>query len=282
MANKIKRLAVLLGDQLQGNHPALLGASKDDTVVLMAEVASAATRVPYHKKKLVFLFSAMRHRAEALKKAGWSVDYVALDDPENTGSLGGELKRALKRFDPDEVVAQEPSSHAAEAVLKRALGARLDLRADNRFLSSRADFADWAEGRKQLVMEHFYRDMRRQTGVLMEGDDPAGGKWNFDSENRKPPKEGLDFPEPPRFEPDETTTAVRDLVEEKFPDQMGDADGFAFAVTGAQAETALDHFIENRLASFGDYQDAMLKGDAFLSHSLLGLYLNTGLLDPLE
>lgn len=251
----------------------------------MAEVAAEADYVPHHKKKLAFVFSAMRHAAEGWAKAGWQLDYIELDDPENSGSLFGEVERAVKRHKPDVLRVTAPGEYRLKEEIS-SWAKRLDLKVevleDSRFLCSTADFDRWAEGRKQLRMEYFYREMRRRTGLLMEGNQPAGGRWNFDAENRKPAKEDLFMPQPHRLRPDAVTAEVLDLVEKRFPDRFGRLRPFWFAVTRAQALTALERFIEEALPRFGDYQDAMLEGQPFLYHSVLSLYLNAGLLDPLE
>ncbi len=153
---------------------------------------------------------------------------------------------------------------------------------DDRFVATHAEFRAWAEGRKQLRMEYFYREMRRKTGLLMDGDQPEGGKWNYDAENRKPAKSDLFMPTPMRTDPDAITIDVLGLVTRRFDNHFGDLEPFWFGVTRAHAEAALDHFIEVALAKFGDYQDAMLEGEKFLYHSLLSLYINAGLLDPLD
>jgi deoxyribodipyrimidine photolyase-related protein len=157
----------------------------------------------------------------------------------------------------------------------------VDILADTRFLSSIGQFATWATGRKQLRMEYFYRDMRRKTGLLMDGDEPAGGQWNFDHDNRKPAKADLFMHEPAHFQQDQITREVVALVKERFSDHFGDADPFWFAVTRADAEAAFENFLQVGLAKFGDYQDAMVLGERFLYHSLVSIYLNCGLLDPL-
>jgi len=153
---------------------------------------------------------------------------------------------------------------------------------DDRFIASLDEFEAWAAGRKTLRMEYFYREMRRKTGLLMDGDQPVGGRWNYDHDNRKPAT-GNDFSDvaPPRFAPDATVEAVLSLVEERFSDNFGDLRPFWFATDHAQAEDALERFLANRLETFGDFQDAMLSDDRFLSHAVLGLYMNAGLLDPL-
>ena len=250
----------------------------------MAEVHEEATYVGHHKKKLAFVFSAMRHFAAKLESDGRTVDYVRLDADGNAGSIAGEIERAVERHDCGRVVATEPGEwrlHRTLEDLRDRLPVPLELVEDDQFICSKRDFAEWAEGRKQLRMEFFYRDMRRRTGLLMDGGKPEGGRWNFDSENRKPPKPGLSFHGPKRFSPDGLTQEVIDLVEQHFAENFGALEPFWFGVTRAQAEAAFDHFVETSLSSFGDYQDAMLRGERFLFHSVISLYINAGLLDPL-
>jgi deoxyribodipyrimidine photolyase-related protein len=153
---------------------------------------------------------------------------------------------------------------------------------DTRFVASKADFTTWADGRKQYRMEFFYREMRRKTGLMMDGDQPAGGQWNFDHDNRKAAKPDLLRPKPPRFPPDAVTQDVIALVRQRFPDHFGRIEPFGWATDRAGALQALDHFVTHALPDFGDYQDAMLEGDATLYHALISPYLNIGLLDPLE
>jgi deoxyribodipyrimidine photolyase-related protein len=153
---------------------------------------------------------------------------------------------------------------------------------DDRFICATDEFAAWAGGRKHLRMEYFYREMRRKTGLLMDGDRPVGGQWNFDQQNRKPAKTDLFMPQPRRCEPDAITRDVIALVARRFATHFGGIDNFWFGVTRADAEAALAHFIDTALPRFGDFQDAMLEGEAFLFHSVLSIYMNVGLLDPLD
>jgi deoxyribodipyrimidine photolyase-related protein len=279
-----RNLILLPGDQLSPNLSALKAADPSRDRVLIVEVEDEATYVRHHKKKIAFLFSAMRHFADGLRERGWDVDYVAIDDQDNAGSFTGELERAIGRLGPERIVVTEPGEwrvrQAMEGWSKR-FDLPVDILADDRFVCTADEFAEWAEGRKQLRMEYFYREMRRKTGLLMDGDQPEGGRWNFDAENRKAAKDGVNPPGPKRFEPDETTAQVLKLVGERFGDHLGDLEPFWFAVTADQAEEALDHFIDKALPSFGDYQDAMLSGEPFMFHSILSLYFNVGLLDPL-
>lgn len=278
------RLILILGDQLTTMISSLETADRDRDVVLMAEVMEEATYVRHHKKKITFLFSAMRHFAERLRALGWTVDYRRLDDPENTGSLTGEMARAVRHYQPAGIRVTEPGEWRLRVAIDNwsdDLSLPVEVLPDERFLASHRMFADWAAGRKQLRMEFFYREMRRKTGLLMEGDEPVGGKWNFDAENRKPASSDLFMPQPAGCAPDDITREVLELVAARFGDHFGDLEPFWFAVTEEQAEAALEAFVQQALPQFGDFQDAMLRDQRFLYHSVLSLYINAGLLDPL-
>lgn len=278
-------LIPIFADQLSLDLPPLTVSEIDESVILMCEVRDEAETVPHHRKKLVFLFSAMRHFADELSKQGWTVEYVKLTDKENTGGFEGEIERALSRHDIHTIRLCEPSEWS---VLKRVktwesrFERPVTIMPDTRFLASKEEFAEWAEGRMQLRMEYFYRDMRRKTNLLMDGDDPVGGQWNFDKENRKPAKDDLFMPKPFCVEPDVVTRDVMDMVAQEFPTRFGDLEYFFFAVTREDALKSLDWFVKEALENFGSYQDAMLADEPFLYHSLLSLYLNVGLLNPLE
>ncbi|MEW6576488.1 MAG: cryptochrome/photolyase family protein [Pseudomonadota bacterium] len=276
-------LILILGDQLTPELSSLQGVTPDETVVLMAEVVGEASYVRHHKKKIAFLFSAMRHFAEELRLAGWQVDYVQLNDAGNCGSLAGELLRAAERHGAAHIRVTEPGEWRVLQGLQ-ALDTALDIEIlpDDRFIASHAEFNSWAEGRKALRMEYFYREMRRKTGLLMDGEQPEGGQWNFDHDNRKAAERNLLMPQPLRFAPDAITREVIDLVEARFADHFGTLEPFWFATTRADAEAAFAHFLKTALPYFGDYQDAMLAGEKFLYHAVVSLYLNCGLLDPLE
>ncbi|MEM7327526.1 MAG: cryptochrome/photolyase family protein [Pseudomonadota bacterium] len=274
-----------MGDQLSDTLSSLQRGDREADRVLMVEVQEEATYVHHHKKKIAFLFSAMRHFSDQLKREGWQVDYVQLDDPENTGSFTGEVERAVQRLRPERVLVTEPSEWRVLESM-RAWPTRLDcpieILEDDRFIATHAEFQAWANGRKQLRMEYFYREMRRKTGLLMNGDQPEGGKWNYDAENRKRAKADLFMPIPERFAHDDITRGVLTLVRERFANHFGDLDPFWFGVTRPQAMSALDQFIATALHKFGDYQDAMLEGEKFLYHSILSVYINAGLLGALE
>lgn len=284
----MQQLVMVLGDQLSDRLSALRGLDPAETIVLMCEVAAEATCAPHHVKKLVFVLAAMRKHAARLRRLGFRVDYVTLDDPDNSQSLTGELARALARHGALPVRMTLPGEWRVLNAFQQFAGEReltLDWQQDDQFLCSREAFTRWAEGRKQLRMEHFYRHMRRQHGLLMEDAQPAGGRWNFDADNRKalpPPLARPQPAQPMRFQPDAETKALMELVETRFPDAFGDLHPFTFAVSVGDARRAFAHFLQSALPHFGDYQDAMSAADDFVYHAQIGQYLNVGLLDPLE
>lgn len=284
-AQRSGRLILLLGDQLSSEISSLRDANKDRDVLLMAEVAEEAAYVPHHKKKIAFLFSAMRHHTQRLRQDGWTVRYVRLDDKANAGNLPDQLSRELSNSDLSQVVMTEPGEYRLKKSLldwAKAQHIDLDMREDDRFVCSHAEFQTWAQGRKQLRMEYFYREMRRKTGLLMNGDAPEGGKWNYDAENRKPAKGDLFMPQPRQMARDAITEEVLQLVGTHFPNNFGALEPFWLAVTRQDALLALEHFVKTALPRFGDYQDAMLSDEPFLYHSVLSQYLNAGLLEPME
>jgi deoxyribodipyrimidine photolyase-related protein len=228
----------------------------------------------------------MRHFAQELNERNIKVIYTTLDDPENAGSFYGEVKKTIDRIKPQKIIVTQPGEYrvlkdmrAWESLLK----VPVEIRDDNRFLATIDEFKTWADGRKQPRMEFFYREMRKKHNVLMDGTEPVGGEWNYDSENRKsPPGGGLLIPSPCIIEPDEITSNVMNLVAKHFPDHFGDLEPFYFAVTRKDALKILDVFIKERLPYFGDYQDAMVQGEPWMYHSHMSFYLNCGLLKPLE
>ena len=269
----------VLGNQLWQQQAALARcqAQKSKTPVFLIESLQFARERPYHRQKLVLVWSAMRHFSETLKHAGWPVTYEIADDIEPA------LQRWVQHHGLDELKIMDPVDRPFMTWLQGLdLPCRLTIVENNHFLWSDADFKDWAKSRKSLLMESFYREGRKRFDVLMEGKAPVGGQWNYDKENRKPPKGKLDPPSPRWFEPDETTQAVIERVEQIDAPTFGEATPFRWAVTREQVLQVLDHFIDFRLATFGPYQDAIVTGEETLWHALLSPYLNLGLLQPLE
>ena len=281
----MKTLRLILGDQLSHDISSLKDCNKTEDIILMCEVWNEATYVKHHKKKIAFLFSAMRHFAKELKESGYKILYTKLEDEQNIGFFKSEIARALKQQKVEHIVVTHPGEYRVLEDIKgwaTNFKISVEIRTDDRFLCSPEEFALWAKGRKQLRMEYFYREMRKKYNVLMKDNEPMGGEWNYDSKNRKPPKDDLLIPEPYCNGIDEITREVMSLVTERFPDHFGDLEPFYFAVTRQQALQTLNLFIEQRLPNFGDYQDAMIEGEPWMYHSHISFYLNCGLLLPLE
>ncbi|ANN61373.1 deoxyribodipyrimidine photolyase [Mesorhizobium loti NZP2037] len=281
----VKTLVLILGDQLSHDISSLRGFDLESDVILMAEVEQETTYVRHHKQKIAFILSSMRHYADELRERNFLVDYSRLDDPENCGSFTGELMRAVARHQPDRVVVTEPGEWRVRAMMDswhERLNLPVEIREDKRFLCSLAEFSSWAGDRKTYRMEFFYREMRRRTGILMDGKFPCGGQWNFDAANRKRFSRKLSPPDRLCSEPDTITREVLDLVAARFGDHFGDLQGFSWAVTRKKALAELDRFVSEALPFFGDYQDAMASDEPFLFHALIAPYLNIGLLCPRE
>ncbi len=284
MSEKI--LIPILGDQLSMDISSLDGQNPDDCILLMMEVEDETTYVRHHKAKIAYILSAMRHHAKALAERGWSVDYVKLADPDNRGSFSGEIARALERHRIDRIRITEAGEWRVMAMIENwedQFAIPVSICPDRRFIATHQDFTNWADGKKQLRMEYFYREMRRTTGILIDRDGkPEGGKWNYDSANRKPARGDLSIPQPIRFRPDAITEQVLTMVAEEFSGHPGSLEQFHFAVTHEEAMRQKRKFLDEALPRFGDYQDALLSGEPFLWHSILSPYINSGLLDPLD
>ena len=281
----MRTLRLVFADHLTREVAALRDIDAGRDVVLMCEVQAEATHVRHHPKKIAFLFSAMRHFAQELRDDGLQVDYVRLDDASNSGSFRGEVERALQRHEPARIVVTWPGEWRILDEVRgweKRFGLPVEIREDDRFVCSVERFGARAEGLKQLRMELFYRRMRADTGYLMRGDKPVGGKWNFDALNRKPIPSNLETLRPMRFARDDVTAEVLELVARRFADHFGSLDDYWFGATRAQARRALAHFVSSALPRFGDYQDAMRRGDDYLFHSGLSQYLNCGLLTARE
>lgn len=287
MPRPLRHLVLVLGDQLNHDASALDGFDPAQDAVWMAEVREESTHVWSAQARTALFLSAMRHFADELRAAGRPLVYTLLDAPDNTGTLAGELARAVAAHRPQALVMTAPGDWRVLQALRgaaRAAGLTLALRDDRHFYATVRDFAAHAAGRKQLRLEYFYRALRQRHGVLMDGEQPAGGRWNFDADNRE--SFGADgpgaVPPLPLFAPDATTQAVLALVREQFGSHPGGLDGFAWPVTRAQALAALDDFITHRLPAFGRWQDALWPGQPLLWHSGLSAALNLKLLSARE
>lgn len=273
------RLIVVLGDQLDPGAGVFDGFDPASDAVVMVEALEEASYLPQAKRRLVLFFAAMRHFALDLRARGWSVHYHALDDAAPAATLA----EGIARHPAASLHVTQPGDWRVLDALKRRFPG-LVVHPDRHFLSGADDFARMRAGRKRFILEDFYRQMRRRTGWLMDGEAPLGGVWNLDAENRRgfgTKGPGL-VPRRPEFAPDAITQGVIEMVERRFPAAPGTTRGFAEPVTRAQALLALDAFVRDRLPQFGDHQDAMALGQGTLWHSRLSAALNLKLLDPRE
>lgn len=282
-----RSLALILGDQLSLDNPVLDHVRRDGSPVLMLECAAEATHVWSHKARIAVFISAMRHFASELTKAGHALDYVSMEASAQSG-LADLVKEAMARHSATALVVCEPGEWRLEQDLRalcKAQGWTLTLLADTHFMCTKEAFARWAGESKTLRMEFFYRNMRKQYDVLMAADGkPVGDRWNFDADNRKGYlKAGPPVNEAPlAFKPDKITRDVIKMVSSRFADHPGALTDFDWPVSRSDALAALAHFIDHRLPTFGEHQDAMWTDTPFGSHALISSALNLKLLDPLE
>jgi len=278
-------LRVILNDHLSQSISSLRNCDKSKDIVLMCEARQEYTCVKHHKKKIAFLISAMRHFAKELEQGNFKVDYIELKDKQNSGTIEGEVMRAIKRHAASKIIITYPADFRTLQSInswQEKFGVEVELVDDDRFLSTHEEFAAWAKDKKQARMEFFYREMRRKHNILMQGAEPEGGKWNYDSDNRMQYHDNIPIKKTYSSNVDEITSEVIKLVGEEFSDHFGDLEQFNFATTRDQALKVLNHFIENKLSVFGDYQDTMIEGEPYINHSLISFYLNCGLLLPME
>lgn len=261
-------------DQLDRRRGALRHARPDEHPVLLVESEGMLRSRTWHAQRLHLVLSAAEHLARELQDDGYVVHRI------RAGSTADGV-RQYREANPDRrIVATEPSSHG---LMRSWVDAGVDLLPDDRFLTPRAEFAAWAEGRKTLRMDAFYRWQRQRLGILMDGSDPEGGSWSFDAENRLPPPKGPHpWPEPLQFAVDEIDEAVwADIVARDIP-VTGVAPHGVWATTRSGALEQLRHFVDHVLPEFGPYEDAMPLDSWTVNHSLLSPYLNIGLLHPSE
>ncbi len=287
-SSQVRNLVLVLGDQLNADASAFDGFDRERDAVWMAEVAQESEHVWSSKPRTALFLSAMRHYRDARRAEGFTVHYTELTAPENSGTLAGELARAVARLRPARLVLTEPGDwrvwRSLEAAAEGA-GVVLETRVDRHFFASIADFKAHTLGRKQLRLEFFYRELRRRYAVLLDAKgEPEGGQWNYDHDNRGSfPKAGPQgVPAPVAFAPDAITREVLALVGQLFAKHPGRLEAFDWPVTPEEARRALADFIEHRLAEFGTYQDAMWTREPWLYHSRLAAAMNLKLLDPRE
>jgi deoxyribodipyrimidine photolyase-related protein len=278
-------LRLILGDQLNPRHR-WFAEVRPDVIYLLMEIRQETNYVLHHAQKVLAIFAAMRDFAWQLKEAGHRVRYITIDDASNRQSLPANLDALIAHYDATVLEYQHPDEWRLDRQLAEfAAAGAIPLRAvdSDHFYTARDEAAGIFAGRRQWLMEHFYRTLRQRHGVLLTADGkPEGGQWNFDHDNRKPLAKGAKIPERLRFEPDATTREVLQLVKARFGEHFGDLEPFGWAVTREDALRALEHFVHACLPAFGDTQDAMKAGEDFLHHAVISPYLNCGLLTARE
>ena len=287
----MRNLILVFGDQLNHDSAAFDDFDPDLDQVWMAENQEEATHVWNHQYRLVAFFSPMRHFRDELLDSGKSVLYHSLTadtDEASNSSFASVLSETLSQHEVESIVYVQPGDYrVGESIQSIADENEIptDQREDRSFFCSLERFDDWAGGRKSMVLEQFYRVMRKEHHVLIEDDGkPVGGDWNYDKQNRgKFGKGGPgEVPAPVSFKPDRITSEVIEMVQSRFADHPGKVDKFDLPVTREQALVAMDDFMDNRLSLFGDYQDAMWTDEMFLYHSRLSNAINLHLLSPRE
>lgn len=275
-SKKTTDITLIFPDQLFLNHPCL---DYKRPIYLVEEFLFYKVQ-PFHKQRLVLLKSAMREYAKTLRKRN-KVVYIPSKDLTDRGSLFDMLgKKRIKNIH----VAEFADEWLYQDLMRGAEKYEWSVcfYPSPAFMCSNQDLKDFFGEKEHYSMAQFYSHQRKSHNILMKGQSPIGGKYSFDTENRKKIPKG--FPVPPTFVPpkkSDTKKAIAE-VEDEFPDAIGQAAPFLYPTTHKEAHKALGIFLDNKLALFGDYQDAIEKEESFLFHSVLSPLLNIGLLTPKE
>lgn len=245
--------------------------------LVFIESYSDARILPFHKQKLVFMWSAQRHFAKECEENGFNVNYLKGEE-----STEVQLQHLFKDYPDASLYYMEPAEWDLRERLSKAFASndRVEVLKNSFFMSDPDEWKEKFSG--GYVMEFFYREMRKRTGYLMNSGKPEGGEWNFDKENRKKLPKSNQPPKPVSFSPDKITREVIELVENKFPDHFGELYDFRYAVTRKDALIAMDDFFNHRFKDFGPFEDAMAVDKPHVYHSVLSVYMNNGLLTPQE
>jgi len=285
----MRNFVLVLGDQLDRRSAAFDGFDVEQDGVWMAEVEEEATHVWCHKLRLAAFFSAMRHFRDELRERNISVVYHELThrrSDDSGRSFADLLRIAINKHNPERLIVLQPGDHRVQQMLVSQAadsGVDLEIREDDHFYCGIDEFQQWSQGRKRLVLEDFYRHLRKKHEVLITSDgEPNGGDWNFDNQNRE--AFGADGPgeikAPRSFRTDRTTDQVIEMVQTRYADHPGTLEHFDLPVTHKQARALLRDFIKHRLPGFGTWQDAIWSDRPFLYHSRLSFALNMHLLRP--
>ena len=279
------KLRLILGDQLNLQHQWFDTVDQEVTYILM-EMRQETDYAPHHIQKVVGFFGAMRHFAQTLKKQGHQVIYLKLDDAENQQSLPANLNNIIPQWNITSFEYQAPDEYRLDQQLKsfcEEINLPTALIDSDHFMTSREELSQFFEGKKQLILEFFYRNMRKQFNLLMQQGQPEGGQWNFDKNNRKKWKGSPVIPV--AYIPQtEELAALGQLIHKAGVKTIGtlDTENYLFPFSREEALVQLEYFCEHLLVHFGDYQDALHTEEINLFHSRISFALNVKMISPLE
>ncbi len=278
-----KKIILILNDQLNLDSNALKLYQKGD-LILMCENYQDFHQHNHHKKKLVFIFSSMRHFATEIEAKKYDLHYLRMEDKNNSGVLAEEIAKIAQNHNYEELVLEQPSDYETFTNIKSLANKNIKVKflEDSKFLCNIDKFQQINSNKKTILMENFYRIMRREHNILMDKDKPEGGSWNYDKLNRDKIADSSNIPTRYKAKNDEITLKVIDLINTEYPNNFGEITDFDLAVTRKEALLIFKKFLDERIQNFGQYQDAMLEEDDFLYHSHISFYVNNGLLKPLE
>lgn len=284
MPRKLRNLIVILGDQLDRQSLVFDDFDLERDAIWMCEATAEASHVWSSQPRIALFLAAMRHFRDELRAQGYTVFYRELKKAA-APSLEAALSEDLPKYQPQKVLAVKPGEWRLAESLPKVCGDAGTLwveRPDQHFYCDDHDFDEWAKSRKEFRLEFFYRWIRKRENILIDAEQPVGGKWNFDHDNRGVfDKRGPGLlSKPIAFSRSPTTQIVIDIVEKTFPSHPGKLEQFDWPVTPEQAEAALNDFVEHRLPLFGQYQDAMWIDEPYLYHSRISAALNLKLLSP--
>jgi deoxyribodipyrimidine photolyase-related protein len=274
---------LILGNQLFPEH---LSKSNRPALVFMAEDHGLCTHFKYHKHKLILFLASMRRFSQELTELGAKVHYDALSEGNKHLSYENKLEAFLKKNHVNSLICYEIEDKFMEKRLVdfcRKKKIDLEIKQSPMFLTNRQEFKDYLGSSKKPFMKTFYEKQRKRLNILVnKNGTPMGGKWSFDTENRKKLPSDLDIPLLPSIKPNETVKQVQALIDSLFSDHPGNSHNFWLPTSRKEALAWLDAFVKQRLCFFGDYEDAMVEGSDFVFHSVLTPVLNLGLITPQE
>ncbi|MET7030717.1 cryptochrome/photolyase family protein [Sediminicola luteus] len=280
----MKILRLILGDQLNLKHSWFNDVDSNVTY-LMAEMRQETDYVTHHIQKVVAFFQSMREFSEDLREKGHHVSYLNINDSDNPQALDKIIQQQIELIKADKFEYQLPDEYRLDQQLI-AICEELSIDSEaydsEHFFTTRYELKDFFDGKKQLIMESFYRMMRKKHDIMMVNGQPDGGKWNFDQSNRKKWKGEPKIPHERGFR--KNVTALVDEINASGIKTIGTitVDNFSWPTSRADALSVLNYFCKNLLIHFGDYQDALHTDEYYLFHSRLSFAMNSKMISPKE